>query len=108
MNNGFKDVAVTLLNELTHGVKVCREVNRCRENPFIVFAFTFTIKLFPPFGYIVKRRLIVHENFSNFTFAIQSVTNCSILIAGIFGQVRIAVFLGSVSRTLHHFFNIDT
>ncbi|MNP25559.1 hypothetical protein D3C76_1183730 [compost metagenome] len=51
--------------------------------------------------------LIVNENFGNFTFTVQCVTNCSILVALIFSKVRIAVFFSSVSSTLHHFFNVD-
>ena len=59
-DNGFKDSAFTVLNPLSHRVKVCRVIDRSGENAFVVFALRFTVKLFPPFSEEVKFRIIVN------------------------------------------------
>ena len=42
-------------------MKVCREIYRCGEDTLIIFSFRFSVKLFPPFAYIVQFRAEVNK-----------------------------------------------
>ncbi|MOA07516.1 hypothetical protein D3C78_1272180 [compost metagenome] len=107
MNHRFENVAVPFLDELTHRVKVSREINRCRENAFEVLALGLAEELLPPFGYKMQRRLIVHENFRYLAFTVQRIARSRILVSLILGQIRVAVLLGCVSRTFHHGIDVN-
>src|SRR5699024_6484307 len=62
IENSLEQDPVAVLDELTHGMQVCRKVYRCREDTFLILAFTLTIELFPPLRYIVQARLIVCQD----------------------------------------------
>ncbi|MNJ43269.1 hypothetical protein D3C77_382680 [compost metagenome] len=55
----------------------------------------------------MEGRLIVDKNFRYFTFAVQGIADCRILIAGVLCQIRVAEFFSSFSRPLHHFFDVN-
>ena len=73
----------------------------------VILAFTLAVKSLPPFRYKMQGRLVVHEDLDAFAFTVKRVTNRRILVSFVLGYVRVAVFLGCVSRALHHFFNVD-
>ncbi|MMZ63741.1 hypothetical protein D1872_260160 [compost metagenome] len=108
LNDRLENITATLLDKLTHGVQICREVNRCRVNSLEVLTFALTEQLLPPFRYEVQGRLVVHENLSAFAFTVQSIPYSGILVCFVLSNIRIAVFLGSVSSTLHHLFDVDS
>ena len=74
----LEDCALSVLNPLTHGVKVCREVYRCRENTFAVLTFAFSIKLFPPFGNIMKLGIEVDKNLYFLSAAVKGIAKTRI------------------------------
>src|SRR5699024_5277906 len=51
IHNGFKHNSGTILNKLSHGMKICGQVYGSREDSFLVFAFALAEQLFPPLGY---------------------------------------------------------
>jgi len=58
------------LKVLPHRMQIGSEVNSCRENSFVFFPFTLTIKLLPPLCKIIQGGQITSQNFNSFPFMV--------------------------------------
>jgi len=89
-------------------MKVCREIYRCREDTLIVFSFRFSVKLFPPFAYIVQFRAEVNEDFDLLAISVQLIAGSSIN-SRVFSKcnVRSAYFF-HIGSTGNQFVNIKS
>ena len=59
IQNRLKQDSVAVLDELSHGMQVCGQINRCREDTLLVLSFALSVQLLPPLRYVVQARLIV-------------------------------------------------
>ena len=90
-------------------MQVSCEVTCCREDAFIVFSFTLTIKLFPPFCKEMKLRLEVNDNFNLLPcLAVKTVANSCILCGGVlFKRYILAACTFHFLCTTNEFFHIE-
>ena len=77
-DDSLEDGTFTILNPLTHRVKVGREVNRCREDALAILTLALSIELLPPFTKVMKLGLIVGHNLNLLATLIDGITGSSI------------------------------
>src|SRR5699024_3798740 len=100
--------AASVLDELSHGVKICCQIHRRREDTFLVFSFAFSIELFPPLGYIVETWLIVCKYFHCFSFCVKNISNCCILKCIVFLKWKLQCCLSSGCCSFHKLCNVSS
>src|SRR5699024_4118125 len=100
--------AASVLDELSHGVKICCQIHRRREDTFLVFSFAFSIELFPPLGYIVETWLIVCKYFHCFSFCVKNISNCCILKCIVFLKWKLQRCLSSGCCSFHKLCNVSS
>ena len=98
--------AAAVLDELAHGVEVCGQIYRCREDTFLVFSLALAVELFPPLRYIVEARLVVRQHFHGFSFSVKDVADSRILHGIIFFKRFVQRKLSSGCRALHQLLNV--
>ena len=106
--HGLEDGAFAVLNPLAHGVEVCREVDRGREDALAVFAFALTVELLPPFAHEMELRLEVGQDFDFLSGAVDGVANGGILGGDVFleGNIGASGFF-HVGSTLHELVDVE-
>ena len=62
VDNGLEHNPVTVLDELTHGVKVGGEIDGRREYSLEILAFGLAVELLPPFSKVLELRIVGHQN----------------------------------------------
>ena len=108
-NHRFKDRTFAFLNPLTHRVEVCWEIYRCREDTFIVFSFRFSVKLFPPFAYIVQFWAEVNEDFDLLTISVQLIAGSSVDSSRVFSKCNVrTTYFFHVGSTGNQFVDIES
>jgi len=100
-NYGFEHYSASVLNKLTHRVKIGREDHRRGEETLIVFSFAFAEELLIPLCHHRKARLVGDQHFDSLTLAVEGVTDSGIRITGIFVDIVYRVVGSSIGGTLH-------
>ena len=61
-HNGLEHVSVTVLDELSHRVEVCGEVDGGREYSFQILAFRLAVELLPPLSKVLELRIVGNQD----------------------------------------------
>ena len=108
-NHRLVDGAFALLNPLSHGMQVGREVYGGGEDTFVFFAFGLAVKLFPPFAHVVQLGVEVYENFNLFTVPVELVAGSGIDGGRVLGKRNIfAASLFHDCCTGHQLVDVET
>ena len=108
-DDSFVDGTFAFLNPLSHGVQVGGEIYGSREDTLVFLTFGFTIKLLPPFAYVVQFGIVVYEDFNFLTVLVELVTRSCIDGSRIFCKRNIfstSLFHGNC--TCNQFLNVET
>ena len=89
-------------------MKVCCQIYCCRENTFLIFSFTLSVKLFPPLIDIVKAWFVICQNLYSFSLAKKNVTDCSIFQRVIILKGIVKRDLPSGSSSFHQLINVSS
>ena len=107
-HNCLEHDSASILNELSHRVKICCKVYRCREDSFLILAFTLSEELFPPLRYIMQAWLIICHDLNRFSLTEQNVTCCCIEHCVIFLKWILKCEFSSFCCTFHQLVNISS
>ena len=88
-------------------MQVCGQVYGCREDTLLVLALALAVKLFPPFRYIVKARLVICQHFHCLSLTEQDIPDCCILHRIILCKIIFQSCFSSCCRAFHQFIDIS-
>ncbi len=105
----LEDGTLAVLDPLSHGVQVGREVTSGGEDALVVLALTLSIELLPPLSDVVELRLEVGHNLNLLaSLRIECLAHSSILGADVVGVSHIGgSSLLHVLRTLHQGLDVE-
>ena len=101
INDGLHQYAGSVLDELSHGVKVCGKVHGCGEDASPVLALGLSVKLLPPLAYIMEGRLVVRKYLHHLSLSVEHIAECGIKHGIIFMIRLLKAGLSHLCRSLH-------
>ena len=82
-DDGLHQEALTLLDVLTHGMEVSRELHGGREDPLQILALTLAVELLPPLSHKAEAGFVAAEDLNAVALVVQILPGGSILPGGV-------------------------
>ena len=100
-HHGLEEVALTLLDVLTHGVEVSGELHAGGEETLVLLALALAVELLPPLGHEAEAGLVSGQHLDLIAGAVQGRAACGILPCGVGGVVGLGAGLHHLGSAAH-------
>ena len=89
-------------------MQVGREIHGCREDTLVLFTFGFTVKLLPPFAYVVQFGVEVYKDFNLLAVLVEFIAGGCIDSCRVFSERNIlSASLFHSCRACYQFFDVE-
>ncbi len=108
LHNGLIHNTGAVLDKLSHGMKICSQIDRRREDTFLILTLALPVELFPPLSHIVEDRLIICQHLNILALLMKNIADCRIQDGIIFVDGSLQTQLSHTLCSLHQPADIRT